>query len=202
MKQRFLLVLTTTLLTVSCATSTPQALPTPGAGEALYVVDPSHTFPHFEISHMGFSNHHGRFDKTTGWILLDRATRSGSMEIKIDADSIDTGDAKLEKRLRDEDFFFTERYPTITFRSTRMKFDGERLVTVEGELSIRDATKPVTLNVTAFRCGPHPVPVMKSELCGANAETTINRQDFGVSAYPGLIGNRVRLTLQIEAEKR
>src|SRR4051794_24363250 len=84
-----------------------------------YTVDPGHTYPSFEISHLGFSTQRGRFDKTTGRLTLDREAKSASVEISIDANSIDTGNAKLEEHLRKPDFFDVAQFPAITFKSTK-----------------------------------------------------------------------------------
>lgn len=185
----------------ACATpSSTIPLPPISAGEELYVIDPSHTFPHFEVTHMNLSTHHGRFNKTTGWIVLDRAARRGSMQIVVNADSIDTGDPALEQRLRADDFFDTNTYPDIVFRSSRLRFDGDNLVGIDGELTLRGNTRPVSFAVTGFRCGQ--LPLIRREVCGARAETSIKRAEFGITIYPSMIGADIRLVVQIEAQKR
>ncbi len=195
-----LTVLSIALLLGSCV-STPEApLPATAPGDEVYAIDPGHTFPSFEISHLGFSTHRGRFNKTSGWVILNRAARSGSIQLTIDADSIDTGDPQLETRLRKSDFFDTETYPNIIFTSKKLRFEGDTLTAVDGELTLRGVTRPVTLTVTSFRCGK--LPVIGREVCGVNAETSIKRSDFGISAYPTMIGGDVKLLIQVEAHKR
>jgi polyisoprenoid-binding protein YceI len=188
------------LLLGACAPTTKLALPEPAPDEALYVIDPGHTFPHFEVTHLGWSTHRGRFNKTGGWILLDRAARSGKIELVIDANSLDTGDPALENRLREEDFFDTKTYPEIVFRSDRLRFEGETLVGVDGELTIRGVKRPVALRVTSFRCGP--LPIIRREACAADVEARVNRTDFGISLYPSMIGTDIRLLIQVEAHRR
>lgn len=204
MIMRSVSVLCTTMLLASCsALLTPSAgipVPTPSAGQEIFVIDPSHTFPHFEISHLGFSLHRGRFNKTVGWIALDRKARTGALELRVDADSIDTGDSLVEERLRLEDFFDVVNHPTIHFKSDKLHFDGETLKRVDGDLTIRGVTRPVTLAVTAFRCGKRPIT--RQDMCGANAEAAIKRLDFGVGPSSASIGHDVKLTVQIEAIKR
>ena len=187
----------------ACALLPPTStvpLPAVSGNEELYVIDPAHTFPHFEVTHMNLSTHHGRFNKTSGWILFDRAARRGTIELVIDADSIDTGDPALEQRLRGEDFFDAKTYPTITFRSSKFHYDGDKLVGADGELTLRGNTRPVSLTITSFRCAQ--LPLIRREVCGARAETSVKRSDFGMSIYPSMIGADVRLVIQVEAHKR
>jgi polyisoprenoid-binding protein YceI len=193
-------VATTALLLAACAPTSKIALPESAPGEVLYVIDPGHTFPHFEVTHLGWSTHRGRFNKTSGWIVLDRTARRGKLELVIDTDSLDTGDPALEQRLREQDFFDATNHPTITYRADRFRFDGETVVGVDGELTIRGVTRPVTLTVSSFRCGP--LPIIRREACAANAETRIARADFGISLYPSMIGTDIRLLIQVEAHRR
>jgi polyisoprenoid-binding protein YceI len=164
-----------------------------------YTVDPSHTFPSFEISHLGFSTQRGRFDETSGKITLDTKAKTGNINITIKTASISTGLAELEKHLRSEDFLDAERFPEITFASNQLTFNNEKLIGVDGDLTIHGVTKPVHLNLTHFYCGISMI-TMKS-VCGANATTTIKRSDFSVSKYVPAIGNDVNISIQIEAIK-
>ncbi len=169
------------------------------AAPETYTVDSTHTFPSFEIGHMGFSTQRGRFNKTTGSIMLDRAARKASVDISIDANSISTGLEKLETHLRAEDFFNTAKYPTITFKSTGATFKGDNLTSLSGDLTLHGVTKPVTLTVTAFHCGNNPV--YKKDACGADAVTTIKRSDFGINYALPAVSDQVKLLIQIEAHK-
>jgi polyisoprenoid-binding protein YceI len=164
-----------------------------------YTIDSTHTFPSFEVSHMGFSTQRGRFNKTTGSIVLDRAAKKATVDITIDANSISTGLEKLEAHLRAEDFFDSAKYPTITFKSTGAKFKGDKLASVSGDLTMHGVTKPVTLNVTAFHCAPNPV--YKKDACGADAVTTIKRSDFGINYALPAVSDEVKLLIQVEALK-
>lgn len=162
-----------------------------------YTVDPRHTFPSFEVNHLGFSTQRGRFDRTRGRIILDRQAQHVTVEITIDAASIDTGLDDLEARLREADFLDVEKYPTITFKSTGARFRGETLVELDGELTMRGATRPVRLRVDNFRCGNHPVN--KKPLCSADVFGTLNRSAFGIKHLVPLIGDEVKMLIQIEA---
>lgn len=175
------------------------ALPAGAIAADSYVLDPAHTNPSFEVSHMGFSIQRGRFTKTAGTAVLDTAAKSGSIEVVIDAASVDTINDKTVAHVKSEDFLFVEKYPTITFKSDKLRFDGEKLVGADGELTIRGVTKPVSLAVLDFKCGLHPFS--KKPMCGANATTTIKRSDFGVKYGLPAIGDELTINIPIEAYK-
>ena len=173
------------------------ALPATAADS--YTVDPSHTYPNFEINHLGFSTIHGRFGATNGKILLDTAARSGSIDITIDATSIDTGHAKRDTHLKSEEFFNVGKFPTLAYKATSLKFNGDKLTGADGELTLLGVTKPVSLTLTSFNCGPHPMN--KKQMCGANATATIKRSEFGLSTYVPAVGDEVKITIGVEAVK-
>lgn len=164
-----------------------------------YTVDSGHTYPSFEISHLGFSTQRGRFDKTTGRLMLDQHAKSASIEIMIDTNSIDTGNPKLEEHLRKPDFFDVTQYPTITFKSTKAHFNGDTLASLDGDLTLHGQTKPVTLTVTRFNCAAHPMT--KKPACGADAVATIKRSEFGMKYGIPVIGDDVKLLINVEAMK-
>lgn len=164
-----------------------------------YTVDPAHTFPHFSINHLGFSTMHGRFDKTSGTITLDRAAKTGTVDIGIDTDSISTGFAKRDKDLKSPDFFDVAEFPTMTYKSSSITFKGDTPVSVNGSLTLLGVTKPVKLTIDAFKCGINPMH--KKEECGAGASAEIKRSDFGMKAFLPGIGDDVKLVFEIEAYK-
>ena len=164
-----------------------------------YTIDPRHTFPSFEISHLGFSIQRGRFNQSAGKVELDIGKKQGKIDITIDATSISTGLPDLEKHLQGEDFFDAEKCPTITFTSNKLKFEGDKLVGAEGNFTMHGVTKPVSLLVDHFKCAPHPITRVST--CGANATTTINRSDFGISKYVPAVGDEVKIAIQVEATK-
>lgn len=164
-----------------------------------FVIDPRHTFPSFEISHIGFSTQRGRFDNTTGTISLDTKNKTGQINISIEANSIDTGLAELEDRLKKEDFFNTGKYPTITYISDTLIFDGEKPTRADGKLTLLGITKPVSLDIRHFQCGIHPIS--KKSVCGADAVGQIKRSDFGMTAFLPAVGDEVKLFIQVEGFK-
>ncbi|MBM3395402.1 MAG: polyisoprenoid-binding protein [Betaproteobacteria bacterium] len=162
-----------------------------------YSVDSRHTFPSFEVNHLGFSTQRGRFNVTSGKIVLDRKAKSGSVEVSIDTASIDTGLDKLEEHLRGADFFNTSVHPKITFKSSALTFNGDALTKVTGNITMLGVSKPLTLNATHFRCGTHPM--LKREVCGANLSGSLQRSDFGMKYGLPAVGDEIRLLIQVEA---
>jgi len=170
------------------------------AAEDTYTIDPVHSQPIFEVRHMGFSLQRGSFGKATGKVTLDRAAKKGSVEVTIDTASIKTIDPRLDTHVKSEDFFNVARYPTMTFKSTDFTFEGDRVVGMDGELTLLGVTKPVTLKVANDVCGEHPMN--KKPMCGAEATTTIKRSEWGMKyGIPKAVSDEVKLTIPIEAYK-
>lgn len=164
-----------------------------------YSVDPAHTYTHFSVSHLGFSTMQGRFDQSSGKVTLDRAAKSGSVDITIEAASLNTGYAKRDDHLKSPDFFNVAENPKITFKSSSVKFRGDTPATVEGTLTLLGVSKPVTLTINAIKCGTNPMN--KKELCGAAASAQIKRSDFGMKYGAPGIGDDIGLVFEIEAYK-
>lgn len=179
-------------LTASCAIS---SFATP----VTYVVDSNHTFPSFSYTHLGFSTQQSRFDKTTGKITLDRAAKTGSLDISIDTRSVNTSSELFNGHLKGEDYFNVDKFPSITFKSSNFKFEGDKLSAINGDLTIKGITKPVTLAVTSFNCAPHPFT--KIEMCGANASTKIKRSEFNAGKNAPAVSDDVTLNIVVEAAK-
>jgi polyisoprenoid-binding protein YceI len=168
------------------------------ATEESYVTDPVHSEPSYEIRHTIFSTQRGEFTKSAAKITLDREAKKGSIEVSIDTTSIRSHDPRLDSILKGEDYFNVAKYPTMTFKSTGMQFDGDRLSGVEGELTMLGVTKPVSLKVTDFQCGDNPFN--KKPMCGADVTTTIKRSDWGMKTGIGRSsGDEVRIRIPIEA---
>ncbi len=179
-----------------------------GAGVALcgslvsaqnYSIDSRHTYPVFEVKHLGISTQRGRFNSAAGKIMLDRAGKKGSVELTIDVNSIDMGIAKWDEHMKSEDFFNAAKFPTIAFKSSNLKFDGDKVVGAEGELTMHGVTKPVSLSVAGFNCTMHPM--VKKEVCGADITASIKRSQFGMEyGLPG-IGDEIKISVPVEAFK-
>ena len=185
-------------LAVAAILSIAAAAPALAAPET-YVVDGSHTFPRFSYSHLGFSTQLSRFNKTTGKVVFDKAAKTGSVDIEIDAKSVDTGSTLFNEHIQGEDFLDTGKFPTATFKSTKVLFKGDKPAKIQGELTIKGVTKPVVLTVTSFQAMPHPM--QKKDAIGANATTTIKRSEFNAGKYAPHVGDEVRIDIAIEAIK-
>lgn len=169
------------------------------AAPETYTIDENHTLPRFSYSHFGYSTQLSRFDKTSGKIIIDRQAKSGSVEVTIDTTSVNTGSTLFNEHIQGEDFLDTAKYPTATFISNKFKFKHDKLVSVDGNLTLKGISKPVTLNVTSFHCMPHPI--LKKDACGANATTVIKRTEFNMGKYAPNVSDEVTLTIPVEATK-
>ena len=167
------------------------------AAPETYAIDGSHTFPRFSYSHFGYSTQLSKFDRTTGTVVLDKAARTGSVSVVIDMKSVNTGFPVFNEHIQGADFLDTANHPTATFKSTRVVFNGDKPSSIEGDLTIRGVTRPVTLTVTSFLAMPHPM--LKKDAIGANAFTTIKRSDFGAGKFAPNVGDEVRIDIAIEA---
>ncbi len=164
-----------------------------------YTIDSRHTFPGFEIDHLGFSTQRGRFNSTRGNLKMDPEKGKGSLQVEVDAASISTGLEELEAHLRGEDFFDVQQYPKIVYQSTKLVFEKEKLVEVQGLLTMRGQTHRVDLKVDHFYCGRH-FKTLKY-VCGANASGALKRSDFGVDKYTPFLADKVKIVIQVEAIK-
>jgi polyisoprenoid-binding protein YceI len=169
------------------------------AAPETFVLDGSHTFPRFSYSHFGFSTQLSRFNTTTGKIVLDKEAKTGSVDVSIDTRSVDTGFPVFDGHIQGEDFLDTAKYPVATFKSTKVVFEGDSPKAVEGNLTIKGVTKPVTLALTSFKLMPHPM--LKKDAIGANATTKISRTEFGAGKYAPNVGDEVTIDIAIEAIK-
>ena len=170
------------------------------AAPETYVLDGSHTFPRFSYSHLGYSTQLSRFNTTTGKVVFDKAAKTGSVDVEIDTKSVDTGSTLFNEHIQGEDFLDTAKYPKAIFKSTKVVFEGEKPVKIEGNLTIKGVTKPVTLTVTSFQAMPHPM--QKKDAIGANAYTTIKRTEFNAGKYAPHVGDEVRIDIALEAIKQ
>lgn len=176
------------------AFSTASAFATP----VTYVLDPDHTHPSFEADHMGgLSIWRGRFDESAGKVVLDRAAKSGTIDVTVQIASIDFGMTKLNEHARSPEIFDAEKYPTATYHGKFTKWNADAPAEAEGTLTLHGVTKPVTLTINSFLCKPHPRT--KKEVCGADASASLDRADFGVN-YGDKYGFKMGVKLLIQVE--
>jgi len=168
------------------------------AAPVRYDLDPNHTRIDFSWTHFGFSHPMGRFDRFDGDFRFDPAdpTKS-SVTVTFPIDSIDTGVAKLDAHLKTDEFFDVAKYPTATFKSTRVERSGEHGLKVAGDLTLHGVTKPVVLDVTVNKVGRHPMA--GRDAAGFDASATIKRSDFGISNYVPNVSDEIRLSISTEA---
>jgi polyisoprenoid-binding protein YceI len=160
-------------------------------------LDPAHSSAQFAVRHMGISNVRGTFTKLSGITRYDPAdSKNDSVEVTIEAASVDSRVEMRDNDLRSDHFFDVQKYPTITFRSTKVESAGADKLKITGDLSIHGITKPVTLDVD----GPSKsVKDGQGRLhMGVSATATVNRTDFGMTGYQGIVGNEVTLTIDAE----
>jgi polyisoprenoid-binding protein YceI len=170
------------------------------AAPVSYGVEANHTFPRFSYTHLGFTTQQSRFDKTTGTVVYDKEGRTGSVDITIETNSVSTGSTLFNQHIQAEDFLDTAKYPTVTFKSTKVNFDGDKPVSIEGDLTMKGITKRVTLTVTRFLAAPHPI--QKKDTIGADAYTIVKRTDFNMGKYAPAVSDEVRIDIAIEALKQ
>jgi len=170
----------------------------------MYRVDPNHTHPLFEVDHFGgLSTWRGLFKSTSGTITLDRERGTGTVDVMIDLSSVDLGHDTLNQmvlgaKIGEWNGLDVERFPTAVYKGTLAAFVQGAPTSVEGELTLHGVSRSVTLHINSFKCIPNH-PLLKREVCGADAFGTFNRADFGVNA--GLqYGFRQEVTLRIQVE--
>lgn len=185
--QRFLFILITTLLLASVA----------DAQSGSWQIDPNHSAAQFSVRHLGVSTVRGAFTKVSGLATYDPANpEKATIEVSIETASVDTRVEMRDNDLRSPHFLDAQKYPAITFHSKQVKSAGSGKLQITGDLTIKGVTKEVVLDVdgpTAPIKGPGGNPRI-----GASATTKINRQDFGVSALPGVVGDDINIIIDTE----
>ncbi len=187
-----------TLIALSAAAAFALASTAAFAAPLTYKIDANHTDVVASWSHFGFSNPIAHFGKVDGSITYDAAkVEASKVEVTIPLSGLNSHVGDFDDHLRSADFFDAEKFPNITFKSTSVKAAGEGKLTVVGDLTIKDITKPVTLDVTINKIGMQPMA--KREAAGFQATTTIKRSDFGVGLYAPNVSDNVTLTITTEA---
>lgn len=174
-----------------------------------WTIDPAHSHVGFEVSHMMFAKVRGSFEEFEATLNLDSGEGAGGLETRveatIDAASIDTGNSQRDEHLRSGDFFDVERFPKITFRSRSVRRRGDDDLIVTGDLTIRDVTREIELEVTENGTGIDP---WGNERAGFSALATLDRRDFDLTWNQALetggilVGNEVKISLEIQAVRK
>ena len=167
------------------------------AAEQTYNVDSTHTFAKFSYKHIGYSTQLSKFDKTFGTISFDPIAKTGNVDITIDMKSVNTGFSVFNQHIQGEEFFNTEKFPVATFKSTKLIFNTDKLIAIDGNLTIKGITKPVTLKINNFLSNQHPM--MKKPAIGADASVSIKRSDFNAGKYIPDVSDDVKIDISLEA---
>jgi polyisoprenoid-binding protein YceI len=162
-----------------------------------FILDPEHTFPSFEIRHQNVSTMRGKFNRSRGQVVLDPQNPGDSLiEVVVDASSADTGHDELNRKLLGSNFFNTTRFPEIYFVSRDVTYQEGIPVSARGELTMLGVTQPLVLEIREFSCGRH-FPSFRN-FCGADVHTSLRRSDFGMNYGIPLIGDEVKLAIEVE----
>ena len=174
-----------------------------GAAPENYTLDPLHTYPHFAVDHFGVSMFWGRFDRSSGKFMIDRAAKKATLELVVNTASVSTGEndkgsrpRSLDEHLRSADFFNVAEFPRMTFKAADVKFNGDNPTEITGELSLLGVTRPLTLKVERWVCKDNPFN--KKPMCGGNASGALKRSDFGMKYALPAVSDEVRLTIGFE----
>jgi len=161
-------------------------------------IDPNHTAAQFSVKHLGISTVRGQFEKASGTVSFDPSDPTkASIEATIDASTVNTRVQMRDNDLRSPHFFEVEKYPTITFKSTRAESAGTGKLKVTGDLTIHGVTKQVVLDVDASS-QPINDPMGKGLRMGASATTSVDRRDFGITYMQGIVADEIQITLDVE----
>lgn len=172
------------------------------AQSGVYKIDTTHTKAIWEAKHFGTSTNRGQWDKTEGEITLDKAAKTGKVDVTIDMASINTGVAPFNGHLKGPDFFDVTNHPTARFVGDKLKFDGDKVVEVAGNMTIRGKTNPAVLKATSYNC--YENPRLKREVCGGDFETVVKRSTYGVNwgIAEQFTSDDIKVTIQVEAVKQ
>ncbi len=166
-----------------------------------YQIDANHANVRFSIDHYATSTNHGGFYNLTGQVTFDPKAKTGFIGLTIPTRSLNTGNTAFTNHLKGEDFFNVAKYPTAYFKSTKWHFDGDKVTQVDGELTLLNKTNPISLKATKFNC--YDSPMLKTQVCGGDFETTIDRTKWGMDTYVKFgVTKDVKLNIQIEASKQ
>ena len=172
------------------------------AESTTYALDPSHSFATFEIGHFGTSTNRGRFNKTSGTVTLDKAAKTGALDVTVDTTSLDTGTAAFTKHISSDEILNVAAFPTAHLVANKFVFSADGKVTeIDGSLTLLGKTNPVVLKAQNYNC--YMNPMVKREVCGGDFDTTIVRSQYGVSyglnyGFP----DAMHLIIQVEAVKQ
>jgi polyisoprenoid-binding protein YceI len=182
---------------VACVLTT--VLVTPAFSADTYTIDPEYTIAVFEVEHLGFTTQRGRFDKSEGKVMLDFAAKKGLVEFTVFKNSLVMGSQAWTIHVSGPGLFNVDQYPTMTFKSDNLVFDGNKVVAANGQFTLLGVTKPIKVTVDRFTCGANPMN--KKPMCAGNITTTLKRSDFGMTKYIPTVSDEIKISVPVEAYK-
>ena len=165
-----------------------------------YALDPTHTFVHWEVVHMGTSTIRGRFDRSTGNVQFDAKAQRLDVGISIDTASVNSGVKVLDTLLRGDSMLASSANPQAYFTARGARFEGEVPREIRGEFTLRGVSQPLSLKALRWNCGLNPL--FRREVCGGDFEAQIERSAFGITHSLPFVADKVRLLIQVEAIKQ
>ena len=179
------------------ACSATMFLVAPAFSADTYTMDPEYTIPVFEVQHLGFTTQRGRFDKTDGKVVLDFAAKKGSVEFTVHTNSLDMGSRAWTIHVSSEGLFNIEKYPTMTFKSDRLIFEGDKVVAAEGQFTLLGVTRPLKVGVNRFTCANNPMN--KKFMCAGDIVATVMRSEYGMTKYIPTVSDEIKISVPVEA---
>ena len=174
-----------------------------GASSAAeFALDASHTAVYFAVPHYDISLVRGRIAKLAGSVRFDPASRTGAIDIRIDADSLDTGNRTLDQILRSDQYLDTASFGDVRFAGSDFVFDGERLVAINGTLVLHGVARPLRLAAQRFTCKDVRLGLVAHNVCGGEFTATIRRSEFGMTRFLPDVGDTVELSISVEATRQ
>ena len=167
------------------------------AESATYAIDPSHTFASWEIAHFATSTNRGRFNKTSGTVTLDKAAKTGSLDVTVDTTSLDTGTAAFTKHISSEEILNVAANPTARLVASKFVFNGDKVAEIDGNLTLNGKTNPIVLKAVNYNC--YMNPMVKREVCGGDFAATLQRSQFGLNFAASVTPDDIPLLIQVEA---
>jgi polyisoprenoid-binding protein YceI len=162
-----------------------------------YTIDSEYTIPSFKVRHLGVATQRGQFDRASGKVDLDFAARKGSVDLTIDTSSLDLGSAGWNQHVSSPGLFNVAKFPSMTFRSDHLQFDGDKVVGAEGEFTLLGISRPLKIAVNGFKC--EPAKADRKAMCAGDVSTTLKRSDFGMNGYLKEISDEIVIEVPVEA---
>jgi polyisoprenoid-binding protein YceI len=169
---------------------------------AEYRLDPAHTAVYFAVPHYDISLVRGRIHRISGKVEFDPAARSGSLDILVDADSLDTGNTTLDQVLRSDQYLDTAQWGEVRFAGNGFVFDGNRLVAIDGTLVLHGIARPLRLTAERFTCKDVRLGLAARHVCGGEFAAAFRRSDFGMTRFLPDVGDMVTLSISVEATRQ